>query len=194
MESNKINSKDLINVGIYTTIYIVVCFVVGMLNAIPILYPFLYVLVPLTTGIPFMLFLTKTSKFGMVSILSTICGVFWFLMGYTWIALIGYVVFGVIADLVMKAGKYKSFKMNLIGFWIFSCGMIGSQAPMWIMADTYMAGVRQSMGDQYTDQLIQYMPSWIAFAAIGIIFVGALLGALLGRKMLKKHFKRAGIA
>ena len=60
METNKkLKAKDLINVGIYTAIYIVIFFVVGMLNAIPVLYPFLYVLIPLISGIPFMLFLTK---------------------------------------------------------------------------------------------------------------------------------------
>ena len=46
METNKkLKAKDLINVGIYTAIYIVIFFVVGMLNAIPVLYPFLYVLI-----------------------------------------------------------------------------------------------------------------------------------------------------
>ena len=82
METNKkLKAKDLINVGIYTAIYIVIFFVVGMLNAIPVLYPFLYVLIPLISGIPFMLFLTKTEKVGMVTIMSVICGVFWFASG-----------------------------------------------------------------------------------------------------------------
>ncbi len=116
METNKkLKAKDLINVGIYTAIYIVFFFVGGMLNAIPVLYPFLYVLIPLISGIPFMLFLTKTEKFGMVTIMSVICGVFWFFMGYTWTAIVGYVVFGLIADLVLKAGKYKNFKVDVIG-------------------------------------------------------------------------------
>ena len=38
-ETNKLNSKDLINIGIYTAMYLVVFFVVGMMNAVPILYP-----------------------------------------------------------------------------------------------------------------------------------------------------------
>ena len=129
----------------------------------------------------------------MVTIMSVICGVFWFLMGYTWTAIVGYVVFGIIADLVLKAGKYKSFKVDVIGYWLFSCGMIGCQAPMWVMADTYMAQVEASMGEQYASELAHYMPSWMGIAAIAIIFVGSLLGALFGHKMLKKHFERAGI-
>lgn len=194
METNKLKAKDLVNVGIYTAIYIVIFFVVGMLNAIPVLYPVLYVLIPLVTGIPFMLFLTKTNKFGMVSIMSIICGVFWFVMGYTWTALVGYVVFGIIADLVLKAGRYKSFKMNLIGYWLFSCGMIGCQAPIWVMTDTYMSNIRTQMGDQYADQVLRYMPSWMAIVAVVIVFIGASIGSVIGKKMLRKHFERAGIA
>ena len=186
-------AKDLIKVGSYTAINLVIFFVVGMLNAIPVLYPFLYILIPLISGIPFMLFLTKTDKFGMVTIMSVICGVFWFLMGYTWTAIVGYVVFGIIAALVLRVRKFNSFKIDFVCFWLLSCGMIGFQAPMWVMADTYMAGIEQSMGTQYASELARYMPSWIGIAAIAIIFVGALLGSLLGHKMLKKHFERAGI-
>lgn len=193
MDSKKLTAKDLINVGLYTAIYIVIFFVVGMLNAIPVLYPALDILIPLITGIPFMLFLTKVEKFGMVTIMSVICGAFWFLMGYTWTAPLGYIAFGIAADFVLKSGNFKSFKKSVLGFWLFSCGMIGCQAPMWVMADTYMAGVEQSMGAEYATQLAYYMPSWMGIAGIAIIFVGALLGALLGRKMLKKHFERAGI-
>lgn len=188
-----LSAKDLINVGIYTAIYLVLFFVVGMMNAIPILYPAIYLLIPIVTGIPFMLFLTKIEKFGMVTIMSIIIGVFWYFMGYTWLALVGYIPFGIISDLVMKSGGFKSFKKNVIGFWLFSCGMIGCQMPMWVMADTYMEGVKQQMGEQYALALAKYMPSWMGIAAFGIIFIGSVIGANLGRKMLKKHFERAGI-
>jgi energy-coupling factor transport system substrate-specific component len=193
-KTKKLNAKDLINVGIYTALYLVVFFVVGMANAIPVLYPISYFYLPIITGIPWMLFLTRVSKYGMVSIMSVILGVFWFLMGYTWLPLVSYVVFGLITDAILNSGGYKSFKKIVIGYWMFSCGMIGCQAPMWLMADSYMAGVRQSMGEQYVTQLAYYMPWWMGIAAIAILFVGSLLGAFLGRKMLRKHFERAGIA
>ena len=71
MQSKNLNAKDLIHVGIYTAMYLVVFFAVGMLNAIPFLYPLEYLLSPILTGIPFMLFLTKVEKFGMVSIMES---------------------------------------------------------------------------------------------------------------------------
>ena len=42
-KQNKLNAKDLINVGIYTAMYLVVFFVIGMLNAFPIFLPHLTV-------------------------------------------------------------------------------------------------------------------------------------------------------
>ena len=194
MQSNKLNAKDLINVGIYTAIYLVVFFAIGMLNAIPILYPLEYILSPIVTGVPFMLFLTKVEKFGMVSIMGTILALFWYLMGYTYIPTITYILTGVLSDLVFSLGKYKSFKFDIIGYWIFSCGMLGCAAPMWLMSSTYMEQVREAMGDEYVAGISKYMPSWMGFAGIGIILVSSVIGTLLGRKMLKKHFERAGIA
>ena len=107
MKNSKLNAKDLINVGIYTAIYLVVFFAIGMLGAIPILYPLEYILVPIVTGIPFMLFLTKVEKFGMVSIMGVILAVFWYLMGYTYIPTITYILAGLLSDLVLSFGKYK---------------------------------------------------------------------------------------
>lgn len=191
---NRLTAKDLINVGIYTAIYLVIFFVIGMLGAVPILYPTIFILIPILTGIPFMLFLTKVEKFGMVSLMGIILGVFWYFMGYTWLAPAVYIPMAIIADVVMNTKKYKSFKVNTIGFWLFSCAELGCQMPMWVMADTYMEGVKQQMGEQFATDLAKYMPPWMGIAAIGIMFVGAVIGANLGKKMLKKHFERAGIA
>lgn len=56
---NKLQVKDLINAGIFTAIYFVVMFAAGMLGYIPVLFILLPAYLPIITGIPFMLFLTK---------------------------------------------------------------------------------------------------------------------------------------
>nr|WP_312701830.1 MptD family putative ECF transporter S component [Sedimentibacter sp.] len=71
---NKLNAKDLINIGIFTAIYFVLFFATGMTGYIPVMLIFLPLLCPLVTGIPFMLFLTKVKTFGMVTIMGTILG------------------------------------------------------------------------------------------------------------------------
>lgn len=66
--NTKLTGKDLVTVGIYTAIYFVSMMIVGFLGFIPLLA----VLVPFLGGIPFMLFLSKTNKFGMIILFSTI--------------------------------------------------------------------------------------------------------------------------
>lgn len=47
---NRLSAKDLINVGIYTAIYLVIFFVTGMIGAVPVLYPAIFILIPILTG------------------------------------------------------------------------------------------------------------------------------------------------
>ena len=65
--SGKLKGKDLINIGIYAAIYCAIMTAVAMLGFIPIMMPMLCVLVPLLGGIPYMLFMTKVDKFGMLT-------------------------------------------------------------------------------------------------------------------------------
>lgn len=192
-KQNKLNAKDLINVGIYTAMYLVVFFVIGMLNAFPIFYPISLFVSPLITGVPFMLFTTKIKKSGMIFIMAVILGVFWFVMGYTWLPFVTYCISSILAELIFRAAKFQKFNLLMVGYATFSCGMIGCQLPMWVMADTYLAQVESEMGTQYLNELTRYMPPWMAFVGLILIFIGGLCGAFLGKKMLKKHFKRAGI-
>ena len=50
------------------------------------------------------------------------------------------------------------------------------------------------MGAEYVSAVHQFMPFWMLYAAVPVLFLSGLAGALLGRKMLQKHFVRAGIA
>lgn len=77
----KLNGHDLMNIGIFGAIYFVILFVVAMLGIIPIFLPLLSVFVPIIGGIPFMLFLTKVKKPGMIFIMAIIMGLLMLLTG-----------------------------------------------------------------------------------------------------------------
>ena len=68
-QNNKLVGKDLINVGIYSAMTLVVFFIFGLLTTIPVVYPILLFVLPFVCGIPMMLYYTKIQKFGMRSIL-----------------------------------------------------------------------------------------------------------------------------
>ena len=107
MDKKKLNAKDFINIGIFTVIYFVMFFITGMLGYIPIFAVIIPLVLGILGGIPFMLFLTKTGKFGAVTIMGTLVSVLCFLMGQSWISIPFGVVFGFLADLIFKAGNYR---------------------------------------------------------------------------------------
>lgn len=192
--TEKIQTKDLIRVGVFTAIYVVIFFATGMLGYIPVLFVLLPVIIPIVTGIPFMLFLTKVNKFGLVTIMGSILGLFMFATGHTWVPLITGISFGFLADVILKISGYKSFRMTMISYGIFSLWCIGAMLPMWLMRESYFAYIEANMGKGYTDAVLALTPSWMPFAIFVVAFISGLIGANFGRAVLKKHFERAGIA
>ena len=108
--SERLNVKDLITVGIFAVILIVLIFAFGMLGYIPILMLALPIIAALICGIPYMLFLTRVSKFGMVTLLGLILGIVMFLSGHTWVPILVFTLFAFIADCILKMGNYSSIK------------------------------------------------------------------------------------
>ena len=192
METKKLQTKDLITVGIFTAIYFILFFACGMLGYVPIFYALLPALIPVICGIPFMLFLTKVKRFGMVTIMGTICGGLMVLTGHTFVPLVAGFVFGLLADLILLSGNYKSIKRSVTGYSVFSLWILGMLMPFWIMKDTFeeMLG---SAGTDYT-QTVMALFDKISWAFPIMSLLGGIVGAFLGLAMLKKHFKRAGIA
>ncbi len=189
-----IQAKDLINVGIFTAIMFVVTMAAAMLGYIPVFIPLLSVLVPVIGGIPFMLFLTKVKKFGLVTIMAVLIGIVVALMGMgVWVILTA-PLFGVLADLVLKSGSYSSVKKSIFGYGIFSMWVIGNFIPIVITRGNYYDMLISGYGREYADTLMGYIPDWSLLPLLAASFVSGLLGALLGRSLLKKHFIRAGIA
>lgn len=189
----RIQAKDLINVGIFTAIMFVVCMGVAMLGYIPIFIPLLSVLVPLVGGIPFMLFLTKVKKFGMVTIMSILIGILIGLMGMgVWVIVIAQVS-GILADFIFKSGGYASAKKSILGYGVFSIWVIGNFIPIVVTRDNYFDMLISGYGREYAETLMRYIPDWSLIPLLAACFISGLLGAILGRALLKKHFERAGI-
>jgi energy-coupling factor transport system substrate-specific component len=193
MKMKKLETKDLITVGIFTAIYFVLFFAIGMLGYVPVFYILLPFLLPIVCGIPFMLFLTKVKTFGMVTIMGTILGGLMLLTGHTYMPLIAGLFFGVLADLILVIGQYKSLKLSVIGYAVFSMWLMGMLVPFWIMKDSFEKMMFDSMGVDYTNAVLNLFDKF-AWAFPILALTGGIFGGYLGLTMLKKHFKKAGIA
>lgn len=190
---NKIKGKDLINIGIYAAIYCVIMTCIAMLGYIPIMMPLLAVFCPLVGGISMMLFYTKVKKFGMITIMTVIIGIYLWVTGMGIYPAIFGVVFGFLADLVAKSGGYQSFVKTVLSYGVMCLMLFGNFLPLYIDREGYFAS-RQEFGREYIDSLGNIMQPWTAPAIIIASFVFGILGALLGKALLKKHFVKAGIA
>ena len=190
--NNKINAKDLINIGIYTAIYAVLTTAISMLGFIPVFMPLLCVIGPIIGGIPFMLFLTKVNKFGMILIMSILMGIYMLLTGMGYYSIFVGAISGLIAEFIYKSGNYKSKSKAVLTAGAFSMWIWGNFIPLFTNIEGYFS-TRESFGVEYKEALIRLLPPWMCPTLLVASFVSGIIGGLLGLALLKKHFKKAGI-
>ena len=189
----RLAGKDLINVGIYSAIYFVIIMALAMTGYIPIMMPMLCVIGPLVGGIPFMLFLTRVKKFGMILIMSAIMGIMMALTGMGLYALPVALVSGLIAELIWKRANYSRAGSSILVCGFFNIWMWGNFIPLFVNPEGYFS-TRTEFGADYEAALTALLPPWMNPVLLVSCFVFGMLGGLLGRALLKKHFIKAGIA
>ena len=188
----KLKGKDLINVGIFSAIYFVIVMALAMLGYIPILMPLLCVIGPIICGIPFMLFMTKVKKFGMILIMSLIMGIMMYFTGMGIYAFFVSIVTGLAAEFIYKSKNYASSKAAVVSYGVFSIWVWGNYIPLFFDAEKYWS-TRQSFGQEYIDTLTSLMPMWMCPTLLVACFVCGVIGGFIGLKLLKKHFIKAGV-
>lgn len=190
----KLQGKDLINVGIFTSIYCVVIMLAASIGYIPIFIPLISVSVPIIGGIPMMLYFSKIKKFGMVTITGLLVGIFMLIAGMGYWCIPTGLVFGLICDYVLKSHNYSSRKKTVLGYGFFSMWVIGAFIPIVVTRSSYYESLIPGYGKEYADILMRYMPDWILPVLLISAFISGIIGGLFGLKIFKKHFERAGIA
>jgi len=191
----KFTAKDLINVGIFTVLYMIVLVVVGQLSALlPITQVLAPLYLPIVAGIPFMLFLTRVKHFGMVTLMGLLVGLIILATGQSYFVPIFAVVLAPLADYIMSRGQYKRFGFLVPGYAVFSLIMAGTVAPLYFMRQAFIEKISARHDAAWVQQLVDWTPGWMFAVTIVMIIVGAIAGAYVGRAMLRKHFERAGIA
>lgn len=194
--STKLNGKDLINAGIFSAIYVVIIMVVACtVGMIPIGFLLLTFLVPFVEGIPMMLYLSKVKKFGMLLILQVVIGFAMIVTGMGYDLLIWGIITGLIGEFILKATQYKKSIGCVLAYAVSSICIAGNYVH-WLnaseewLAETAAAGY----GEAYMNAVSGYLKIWWVFPGmIALCFIGGLVGGLLGRKIMKKHFEKSGL-
>lgn len=191
-KNNKLNGKDLMNVGIFTAIYFVITCAIAMLGMIPIFMVLLCALVPLIGGIPVMLFYTKVKKPGMIFIMTVIMGLMMFITGMGIYPFLVSIISGLLAELIFKSGNYQSAFKGILAYAVSGLFIWGNYYELFFHVEKYFS-TRQDMGQEYIDTLTKLMPVWMCPVLFVVCLVCGIIGGYLGKAVMKKHFVKAGL-
>jgi energy-coupling factor transport system substrate-specific component len=197
MNTDKLKAKDLITIAIFTVIFVIVTFACVMAIGMTIVgYPFLASASGFVCGVIWLYMRLKVPKRFTILLQSIICALlFFFIFGAGWFVASGILVGGVLAEIITGAGKYKDFKRIAIGYAVYSFCFHWGAFLLLILARDYYYDYALANGTPQ-QQLDEIMPlvSWqLLLGASALAVVGAALGILFGRKLLNKHFVKAGM-
>jgi energy-coupling factor transport system substrate-specific component len=198
MEKEKMTVKDIVTVAIMMALFYAIAFTIGMGTvAVPILYLYGTAGVEMFLGAIFYLVAAnRINKHGLLFIWVMIYALITAAMGYAFMVPY-FVAVALISELTM-IGKdtYRNPIRNMIGWSTYGIGMLlGIGVPCWIAWESYQ---QQAVASGFADATVklQYdMVSSPMLMLVGVIVTVILsaLGVLFAQKILKKHFKKAGI-
>ena len=192
MKEKKLKIKDLVTIGVFAVIYLVIMFSVGMIGVIPILFLVYPTILGIVSGTVVMLFMAKVQKPWALLIFGMLTPIFMMVEGHTYILVLHAFVVILIAELIRRAGNYNSFKYNMLSFAIFNTWICGSLMQMLWAREKYIE-LSMMMGKEYVEALERL----VTYPHMALVYIGAILGGLIGanigRILLKKHFIKAGI-
>ena len=193
MDDKKLKVKDLVSIGVFGVIYFALMFGIGMMGMIPILFLIYPTVLGIIAGTVVMLFMSKVQKPWALFIFGMISPLVMFAAGHTYVVAVLSLIVMIIAELIRKIGNYNSFKYNMLSYAVFSTWICSSMMQMLLAKEKYIEMSVGMMGQEYADaleNLITY--PHMALVALGA-FLGGIIGAYIGKALLKKHFEKAGI-
>lgn len=195
MQENKWKVKDFITIGIYNVIFVVLMLLAGITNLTPYTYLFYPFTGMLFGAILFLLAAVKVPKRGSILLMSMLMIIYLFATGVQgMISAVSILIFAIIADLILSRNR-KSSKCIMAAYLVFSGWMtIGGEFRIFVFPEAYFKEALESGLNESYVEILRGMTSW-GWWAVSILagLLGAFLGMLFARAMMKKHLQRAGI-
>lgn len=187
--------KDLVTTGIFTALFFVFTLVGGIFFAPnPVLTFYMPIGSALLCGPIYLLMVAKVQKRWSVTILGILMGFIMFAAGMHWAYSLGFILMGIIADLVAGLGQYRSKKVNIISYMLLCLGGTGSYLVFFANPGSWAKTMLGNGTEQgYIDTMQETGNTWILTIMIVGTLAAAAVSAFAGYKMLKKQFEKAGI-
>jgi energy-coupling factor transport system substrate-specific component len=195
-DKDKLSKKDLISIAIFSVIFAVLLRVAAVISVmIVILYPFCAAIGLLLCGSVWVFISTKIPKRFCILILCIIISLLSFLTGTLWTIALGILAGGVIAELINNLGKQNNFIVSVAAYTAFGLFLHFGIVGIIFFAHDYWKQYVSRMG--VNEMFLESISKVITWPLLGIscviVMLCAILGILLGRFILKKHFIKAGI-
>lgn len=194
-KDKRLTVKDLIITGVFSAIlFFCIMLSGGPFCVIPMLTFYYPVGAALLAGPVFLLLVAKVPKRGPVTISGGLAAVLTFATGMHWAMSLGYLLGGILSDLVAGIKGYRSKKMNIVAYIVYALGSTGSYLAFFIDPKSW---VNTMLDGGTTQEYIDTMQASANELVLFTMLVGtvgvALLSALVGNRLLKKQFEQAGI-
>lgn len=200
MNNTQKNSKvkDLITIGIFNALLIVVF---GAIACTIGFFPPILIVLPLILstigGLIFMLMITKAPMRGIFIISSALLGLVLFNMAPGGSMFITTLAGGIIGEIIYNVLGRKKFISIALGYASYMLGLaLGEYYPFIYMQEEYIElyAKKGSQSLPVAQKCIEIMTPELMIVLSILTIITSVLGCLWGRKMLHKHFLKAGIA
>lgn len=190
-----LSPRDLINVGVFSAIYFVLLFALGMIGFLgPAAMPVGHSLAIFANGVTIALYQSRVPKFGAMALLGLIVGTMMLVSGHVWYTVPIALLLGIIADLLSGLGSYRTPWIQACAYAVFTCWYITPMLPLFFSSEAFIADIAQQMGDAYAQGFKDlFTPSFLLIWS-GITVVLGFVAGLFGQSVLRRHFSRAGLA
>ena len=183
--ANKLKIKDIITVVLLALINVVIFFASSILYATPITIILMPVFFALLEGIVYFIIGTKVKKPGAILIYSIVRAIMGGYLPY----IILFLLSGVIAELLLWKIGYGNGKALTISYIINQVfAAFGSTVIPYGIAAQAMAD--QMVSDGRQDNIVaasDILQSWWSVALVAGVIIAAFIGAMIGRRIVKKH-------
>lgn len=197
-KSTKFATKDFIVIGVLSAVFFVVYMIISMLTAMinPIAHVFSPAVGGVTCGIIYLLMISKSPKKGVFTISSIVVMLLFQLLrnGYLpWV--ISVIVSAIVADLICIPSGYKNFKAIAASYGTIMVGQaFGNVMPVVFFAEKFKKDfLSRGVDPLFMDTMINFIKGPIAIVIMIVSFLAGIIGMLIAKKLLNKHFKKAGI-
>ena len=125
--STRLGTRDLITLGVYSVLYVVVMFIAGMPFAFsPVLTYALPVSAAFFCAPVYLLLVAKVPRRGAVAILGAVVGLVLFVTGMFWLWAVAALVLGVAAGEIAALGRFRSPGLNTVSYVVLALAPLAS--------------------------------------------------------------------